>query len=1025
MKFLRGILMCILLFGLAVFSFGCGGGGGGGGESAGNPVGTATENGKANVSGVVRFDGQPMGEAAVYLIKSEKALETGLAQVVAESDSPAASVLGGITPNPSIGEYRGVSDGEGRFLLEGVTFGEYSLVAVKDTNHQSVIPKFKVFQAITTVDVQLSPTGNLVGTVTISGETNLSSVMVYLDGTSYVALTDSTGKFALFNVPAGPYTLRAQRGLRGNFPQNVTVVAAVDTNVGTIDLAAPAPANSQSGSIVGKATKSGAATHQGILVLLEGTTFLTSTDADGNYRFEGVPAKTYTIGFPSGGMNANSSPVVTVNAGMSVTAADVVLTPSVESLPKGGVKGRVVITQFVDAEVLHTTIPLRLVAGAFEYITVADKSGGFEFKQVPIGAYQLEVMMPDYLLASAAPVTITVANPAIDQGVFGIIPARAGSARITGTLVTPINGEMDLFQQGGNGIYRTVYLGKNGEFEFANLPPGVYSFGINPEYGYRLAAPIEYFTLPANDHRVFNGLGVISMVPEINGFFPSPGKLNVGGQRIDSTYRIILEKAGIEYYLPSLTPDPPSGGVGPDLIAGDISEVGPGLYDVSVFSDAYELESPAFSQQFPYYPANVATLTLDAVDQTITAKWTLVRGAESYQVSLFSVTAGVSTLMQTEDVFGTEYSFNNLTTGTQYRVDVTAKAGGLQSQNENSKNVFLPRRFSAHQTFAITGLLGSEFLGAAAQDGYAYVLMKTAGDFRLYKVDLDDGSIADSRTGIAAGTGFNAGQIVVGPTHVYLFLYDWSGNNSIILGYSLATGFPGAISDTLSSDLTSGNLAYNPYRNEVQLVYAAGGVTIRRLDPTSLSYLTETTFGIGGGTFHLARFSADGKYVLILFDVSATYSTRFFDFVNLTVVNPDRPGGGIASTLFAPYRQSEFAVQSTSGGGIWLATPGSASFRSFRSSSTTSIEIVSDASGRIWGKGFQSLGAASFLQVSVLDLDSSRELFAAPDLLALSVTPTAWRKELVLDPGTNRIGVFGKNAADALHLCTFDADSRF
>ncbi|HXV15008.1 MAG TPA: PKD domain-containing protein [Candidatus Krumholzibacteria bacterium] len=102
----------------------------------------------------------------------------------------------------------------GRFAFEDVEAGEYYLQVIADDHlggMQSVrVPDRMAFVDTVYVDVNLTPTGTFSGVAALENAAIHQGTVVYVEGTSYVAVTDPTGDYAITNVPVGSYTVRAE-----------------------------------------------------------------------------------------------------------------------------------------------------------------------------------------------------------------------------------------------------------------------------------------------------------------------------------------------------------------------------------------------------------------------------------------------------------------------------------------------------------------------------------------------------------------------------------------------------------------------------------------------------------------------------------------------------------------------------------------------------------------------------------------------------------------------------------------------
>ena len=107
-----------------------------------------------------------------------------------------------------------VSDSDGRYAFDGLDAGDYLIVTnAKDHlagSAQAEISSAAAAAAETTyVDIALVPTGTFTGNATLQNATDHSSTVVYVKGSSNVAVTDATGDYQLSGVPVGDHTIQA------------------------------------------------------------------------------------------------------------------------------------------------------------------------------------------------------------------------------------------------------------------------------------------------------------------------------------------------------------------------------------------------------------------------------------------------------------------------------------------------------------------------------------------------------------------------------------------------------------------------------------------------------------------------------------------------------------------------------------------------------------------------------------------------------------------------------------------------
>ncbi len=103
-----------------------------------------------------------------------------------------------------------VSDDDGRFVLDGLDAGRW-LLSTTLRNHLGDSRQIEIAAAAGTtfVDIQLTPTGTLHGLATLENASLHDGTVVYVEGTSYLAVTDGAGAYAMTGVPVGSWNVRA------------------------------------------------------------------------------------------------------------------------------------------------------------------------------------------------------------------------------------------------------------------------------------------------------------------------------------------------------------------------------------------------------------------------------------------------------------------------------------------------------------------------------------------------------------------------------------------------------------------------------------------------------------------------------------------------------------------------------------------------------------------------------------------------------------------------------------------------
>jgi hypothetical protein len=194
-----------------------------------------------SVTGVATLEqGAPAEGAALWLESAPSARVARIERL--RLGSEARSIAGTASDMRST-----VADAAGRFAFADVPSGDYILTANMPNHMVATIPvhvRETGASASDTVFVplQLVPAGRLGGHATLESATDHRGIVVYLQGTSSVALTDPAGGYAMRDVPLGTWTLVATRAAYLDATAQVTLSAAGDS-VNVPDLMLPRDLN--------------------------------------------------------------------------------------------------------------------------------------------------------------------------------------------------------------------------------------------------------------------------------------------------------------------------------------------------------------------------------------------------------------------------------------------------------------------------------------------------------------------------------------------------------------------------------------------------------------------------------------------------------------------------------------------------------------------------------------------------------------------------------------------------------------
>ncbi|MCY1040499.1 carboxypeptidase regulatory-like domain-containing protein [Corallococcus sp. bb12-1] len=342
------------------------------------------------------------------------------------------------------------TDSQGRFALEGVVTGTYSLVASKE-GYTAVRQSVEV-KATGSSSVTLSLTrhrGTLQGQVTLDGATQAPGVTVMLEGTSAVTTSTSQGRFTLGGVPTGTYVLVATKTGYTTVRQSVEVTQDATTTV-------TLPLILSRGDLVGQVLLEGGVSPSGIALQLEGTATSTATDAEGRFTLPGVPTGSYAL-------LATKADYTTTRQAVEVKEAASTSVTLTLARSRGRVEGVALLDDAQDPA--GTQVSLRGLTG----VTTTDAQGRFVLEGVPTGSYLVDTVRAGY----TSPQPLVQVQADATASVSMTLERRYGSIQGRVTLEGRTNHSgvrIDLV-----GRTDSVTTNASGSFQFTRLPPGDYS----------------------------------------------------------------------------------------------------------------------------------------------------------------------------------------------------------------------------------------------------------------------------------------------------------------------------------------------------------------------------------------------------------------------------------------------------------------------------------------------------------------------------------------------------------------------
>ncbi len=169
------------------------------------------------------------GEPGTNTVLSLESMTAGLTESVAR-----ILASGLITAEKSNQVRTAVADSRGRFAFADLSAGSYLLTSVLrdhagDSRTLKIQPQAVANVETTFVDIQLTPTGTFLGNATLENAIDHTGTVAFLEGTSYVAVTDAAGNFSLTGVPVGTWPTRAMHAGYLDDSTSGALVAAGDS----------------------------------------------------------------------------------------------------------------------------------------------------------------------------------------------------------------------------------------------------------------------------------------------------------------------------------------------------------------------------------------------------------------------------------------------------------------------------------------------------------------------------------------------------------------------------------------------------------------------------------------------------------------------------------------------------------------------------------------------------------------------------------------------------------------------------
>lgn len=319
--------------------------------------------------------------------------------------------------------YFAYTDEKGDFTIYNVPFGEYEIRSQKEGYFPAKIGTVRLFKSntIDTQNIILPPfilsvlptptqeplsqqSGSITGLVLIPDAPSSSGVVVQIDNTNYKTVTDTEGRYTFPAIPPGKYNFTFSKGDFKHALTEIEVVKGKETVVPDTTLnftEAPTPKEPEhiiSGIVeMYDEHKNRADNYDSVLITLEGTNYIATPDATGNFVFRNLQRGNYVLSAKAPTYVLRNKIEIDLNNQDSATVV-VALDRDIQKVEDAGVlKGKVQLESPQDnAAPVDNSGVIAGLAGT-SYLAYTDKDGNFMIKDIPVGKYTLIAQAEGYV----------------------------------------------------------------------------------------------------------------------------------------------------------------------------------------------------------------------------------------------------------------------------------------------------------------------------------------------------------------------------------------------------------------------------------------------------------------------------------------------------------------------------------------------------------------------------------------------------------------------------------------------------
>ena len=508
--------------------------------------------------------------------------------------------------------------------------------------------------------VSVKPLGTIKGNVSKTGAEDGYDVMVYIPGTSYMAMTDEEGNFSIFNVPQETYTIRfISNGYMPKMLDEIVLYSANDYE-NPVTTVSSQVLIKNSGTLIGTVSKIGSEDHSNVIVILSDWehTYTGSSAEDGSLLISGIIPGTYSATISSSGFITQTVEAITIEA-----AKNTIINP-INLIANGGcIKGSVKMND--SEEKTGVLITSRSSDGKYSYTTSTDNDGNFRISNAFPGTYTLTLSKTGYAIVAMADV-LSIAGQETDAG---ILELSSDYGSVEGYVV----------DKNGTGIENaivkvgeiSIFTDEEGGFSKTGIPVGNHVVSISKE-GFTTWSLVQTITIESSKTTNLGTIKLASIYGSVSGQVIVNDSGSVSGIHVSA-----VSSDGKNSYSTLTDSD------GKYAFA----NMAKGSYSLTAKQSGYS-DSTEYVTVAADNDTSVPTMTLVSKYGSVSGKVTLEDNADSSGVTItLTFSADPSIVKTTVSGADGTYIINNITKAGQY--SVTLSKDGYVSNKNNMVSVEL------------------------------------------------------------------------------------------------------------------------------------------------------------------------------------------------------------------------------------------------------------------------------------------------------------------------------------------------